>query len=303
MEFSVIVPVRNRPEEIRACVASLYRIDFPPTEYEVIVVDNGSTDETARAAMQSGARVISEREPNRCLARNLGAKVARGRWLAFTDSDCEVDKGWLKEFAQAERRIVGGDDAARVGILAGAIRPGPARSTVEAYIAARKWIDQEKFLSSGRPHSPPFAATANLAIRADVFREVGEFDPKLSVAGEDADWCWRAAELGWGIQYVPDAAVIHHHRISTKNLMRQSFNYGLGNADLFSKYRDKWNAKVSIEPRRYAWALKGLLKSPVTYALGGDDLAMKSAWYDFLSNTAQAYGRFVGGVRNKTLVI
>lgn len=303
LDFSIIVPVRNRPDDIRLCVASLYRVDYAPTKYEVIVVDNGSTDDTARAAARAGARVVNEPEPNRCLARNLGAKLARGRWLVFTDSDCEADAGWLKAIAEAQSILEAREPKTRVGVIAGQVVPGEPRSLVEAYIAERAWIDQEKFLDAGRPKSPPFAATANLAIRADLFKEIGGFDPALSIAGEDADWCWRARSAGWPIHYARDAKVIHHHRSTGRELLRQAYNYGLGNADLFAKYRRQWGVMSAIELRRYAWAMKGLLKSPYSFMTGRTPLEKRLAWYDFLSNSAQAAGRLRGAIRHRVIIL
>ena len=82
MEFSVIIPVRNRQGEIRRCVAGVLAGVYPRDRYEILVVDNGSTDATARTAAEAGARVIDQPDPNRCRARNRGAAEARGRWLA-----------------------------------------------------------------------------------------------------------------------------------------------------------------------------------------------------------------------------
>lgn len=303
MDFSVIVPVRNRADQIAACVASLYRSEYPPALFEVLVVDDGSRDETAQAAASAGARVLSSPGPNRCRARNVGAEAARGRWLAFTDSDCEAEPTWLKELAKEERRLAGLPEGERIGALAGAIVPGEPRSAVEAYIAKRRWIDQEKFLSEGRRFSPPFAATANLAIRADVFERVGGFDPDLSTAGEDADWCWRARAAGWEIGFAPEARVIHHHRATRRDLLRQAHNYGLGNADLFAKYRGEWGVTAWIELRHYLWAVKGLVKSPFTALMGRKEIEKKLPWYDFLANSAQASGRLRGAWKHKIAIL
>ncbi len=302
MDFSIIIPVRNRSEEIKRCVAACYAQNYSAKDFEVVVVDNGSTDETARSAVQTGARVVSEPTPNRCLARNMGTKVARGRWIVFTDSDCEPSPEWLARLAEAEKKIEA-SGGKKIGAIAGAIVSGQSRSAVETYIAARKWIDQEKFLAGQGRFSPPFAATANLAIRADVFREVGEFDPALSIAGEDADWCWRAADRGWGIHFAPEAKVVHHHRATVGGMIRQAYNYGRGNADLFAKHRANWRARVWIEPRHYVWTMKGLLKSPLVFFAHASSWERSFAWFDFLSNSAQAGGRIRGAVEHKILVI
>jgi GT2 family glycosyltransferase len=186
---------------------------------------------------------------------------------------------------------------ARVAALAGAIVPAEPATPVEAYIARRRWIDQEKFLQAGRRYSPPFAATANLAIRRAAFDSLGGFDPELSTAGEDADWCWRAARAGWTLRYAPQAVVIHHHRATLGGLCRQSYHYGIGNAELFAKWRGESGARVWIEPDHYIWSFKGFLRAPFA------PLARREPFYDGLANLATALGRARGGLRRGVIVI
>lgn len=303
MQFSVIIPVRDRPEAIRRCVRSIYASRFPPTEYEVLVVDNGSTDDTAREAARAGARTISLSEGNRSEARNAGARVARGRWLAFTDSDCEVDPGWLAGLAAAAAAAEG-NAGARMGAVAGEICSAPPRTPVEAYIDLRGWLDQEKFLATGRRYSPPFAATANLAVRRDVFETVGGFDPALAEAGQDADWCWRAVRAGWAIAWAPDARVVHHHRATLRDAMRQAYRYGRGNAALFAKHRAEWGSPgFWFDPSYVLWALRGLAAVPWHAATGRTAMERRRGFYDFLTNGAQALGRVSGGIANGVCVI
>lgn len=300
MEISVVIPVRNRPEGIRRAIEGVFACGYDRSAFELIVIDNGSTDETARVAAEAGARVIHEPIPNRCRARNRGAEAASGKWLAFIDSDCVPEPNWLSALLRAT-----GEAAAnpRRGLVAGPILPAPPKSTVDAYIAQRKWVDQEKFLSPGRRYSPPFAATANLAVRRDVYLELGGLDPELATAGEDADFCWRASEAGWQLHYEPAAAVVHYHRSTLGGLWRQSRDYGIGNAELFARWKNKWTARAWIEPRHYAWAIKALIKSPLAYIFSTDPLARREPFYDFLANTAMALGRVQGGIRKRVIVI
>jgi GT2 family glycosyltransferase len=137
-------------------------------------------------------------------------------------------------------------------------------------------------------------------VRADAFADVGGFDPPMAPA-EDADWCWRATARGWRIQYVKEARVTHHHRATLGGMIRQAYGYGLGNAALFAKHRDQFGAKVWIDPRFAGWAMKGLIKTPWCWATGRDPLQRRLAWYDFLSNAAQAWGRVRGGAHKRRL--
>jgi GT2 family glycosyltransferase len=302
MQFSVIIPVRDRAEAIVRCVRSVYGSKFSPTEYEVLVIDNGSSDESGRLAAKAGARVLSLPEPNRSEARNAGARVARGRWLAFTDSDCEVEEGWLAALAESAA-VAEREPGGRVGMLAGAIESAASENPVEAYIAHRGWIDQEKFLAAGRRFSPPFAATANLAVRKDVFGSVGGFDPSLAEAGQDADWCWRAAREGWSIRWTPGARVVHRHRATLGDALRQAHRYGRGNAALFAKHREAFGAGAWIDPSHAVWALKGFLAAPVRAVTGRTPLEKRLGLYDGLTNAAQAAGRVRGAIEHRVWVI
>lgn len=170
-------------------------------------------------------------------------------------------------------------------------------------LGQQRLIDQEKFLTPGRRFSPPFAATANLAVRREVYQALGGLDPALAVAGEDADFCWRAARAGWGLRYVPDAAVTHCHRSTLRGLWRQSYHYGIGQVDLFAKWREPWGVRAWVEPRHYSWALKGLLKFPLRLAVGRTPLTRLEPFYDFLANTAMAAGRLRAGYAHRLPVI
>jgi GT2 family glycosyltransferase len=301
MQFSVIIPVRDRAEAIVRCVRSVYASRFSPTDYEVLVVDNGSSDESGRRAAKAGARTLSLSEPNRSEARNAGARVARGRWLVFTDSDCEVAPEWLAALAEAAAAADAQPDA-RVGMLAGLIESAPPETPVEAYIARRGWIDQEKFLAPGRRFSPPFAATANLAVRREVFDAIGGFDPALANAGQDADWCWRAARAGWSIRWTPAARVVHRHRATLGDALRQAYRYGRGNAALFAKHRNAFGARVWFDPRHAVWAARGFLVAPIHAVTGRTPLDRRLGLYDGLTNAAQAAGRLRGAVEHRVLM-
>ncbi len=301
IQISVVIPVRNRAEQIRQAVRGVLAGDFCGERHELIVVDNDSTDETAQAAAAEGARVIHEPQPNRCRARNAGAQAAGGRWLAFIDSDCVPAAGWLGALEAATREAETGHP--RRALIAGGIDAAEPSGPVEAYIDRRRWLDQEKFLTPGRRFSPPFAATANLAVRREVYLELGGLDPGLARAGEDADFCWRAAEAGWELHHAPEARVIHAHRATLGGLWHQARDYGIGNAELFARWRGRWGARVWVEPNHYVWALKGLLKAPVALAVGSTPLDRREPLYDFVANTAQAVGRIQGGARRGVLVI
>src|SRR3546814_9394764 len=94
---SVIVPVWNSATHLQACIDSLLRQTLARDEYEVILVDNGSLDESLAIAQScKGVRLFVEKRPGSYAARNLGISAARGEYVAFMDSDCVADPGWLE---------------------------------------------------------------------------------------------------------------------------------------------------------------------------------------------------------------
>lgn len=299
MDYSVIVPVYNRAGEIGRCVEAIIAGIFPRERYEVIVVDNGSTDGSDTVATEAGAKVLRLEAPNRCRARNLGAEQARGRWLVFTDSDCAPASDWL---AKLDAQIQSLPENSDVVAVAGAIRSAPATTHVEAYIDFRLILDQEKFLTPGRRFSPPFAATANLAIDRERFLASGGFDPGMP-PGEDAELCWRLTESGGQIDFVPAAVVVHHHRATLRGLWRQSFGYGVSHARQFAKWRTRWGARVWIEPHRYVWCLKGILKAPWCCLTGKTPLERRMGFYDAVANAGLICGRLRGSIQQRVFVI
>src|SRR6266545_1529120 len=96
MKVSVIVAARNAEMTLPGCLAALDAQQFPRADFEVIVVDDGSTDRTAEAACAAGASVISIPSSGPAAARNRGAAIASGELLVFTDADCAPDPGWLR---------------------------------------------------------------------------------------------------------------------------------------------------------------------------------------------------------------
>ena len=222
-----MVPVLDGERTLEESLATFLRVDYPPDRREVIIVDNGSTDRTAEIVRRAPVRYLFEPRRGTAKARNLGIEASRGEILAFTDADCLVTKGWL-------RALVSGFDGGDVGAVAGEILPFPPRTAAERYAARTRHLSARRYLS--RPHLP-FAVTANLAFRREVFEQVGLLDPDAPRGGECTDFCTRfLRQTGQRIEFAPRAVVFHRHRSTARELFRQQWNYGRGHAYLYRKY-------------------------------------------------------------------
>jgi GT2 family glycosyltransferase len=197
-EISIVVPTRNRAERLRALLASLSHQDGPP--FEVIVVDNASSDRTlavvgeADAELNAHIRAIHLPQPmGPAVARNRGWRSARGELVVFTDDDVVAQPGWLKAIADAHERD---PDA----VIQGRTTPDPR----EAHKLAA-------FSRSQEATGPgPWFQTCNIAYPRALLERLGGFDESFwDAAGEDTDLGWRAIEAGTRVVYEPNAVNWH----------------------------------------------------------------------------------------------
>lgn len=218
MSVSVVVPTRDRPEKLRRCLAALAGTG------EVVVVDDGSSEEArvAQIARDAGARLVRLDGRGPAAARNAGTMAASGEVVCFTDDDCEPREGWAESLAAP---ILAGESRSTAGRTAVAERAGAAERAWQA-IADHL---QRAADAPGSP-SPGFAPTCNLACARELLRRL-PFDEAFPVAaGEDRDWCARAAELGAVPRLVPAATVVHRPDLTPGSFLRQQYRYGRGGA-------------------------------------------------------------------------
>lgn len=212
-ELSVIIPTRNGEKSLPPLLASLRSQTLETGRYEVIVVDNASTDGTAEAARDGGALLVREPVPGRARARNAGARRARGRLYAFTDADCVVAADWLE-------RLLG--CSTRAPLVAGGIRltVGERPNAVERFESLWRF-GQEAWVSE-----QGWAATANLMVHDGAFRAIGGFDPGWRHVAEDVDFCIRAQQAGFALAYCGEAEVEHRPERDLLPMLRRCFLHG-----------------------------------------------------------------------------
>lgn len=211
-EISAIIPVRNGERSLDPLLQSLASQTLAPDRFEVIVVDNDSSDRTADVAAAYGARVVREPVANRSRARNTGAKAASSRLYAFTDADCVAHPSWLEELLA---------NAHLAPLVAGDVRLTTGRSPnrIERFEALWRF-GQEQWVQQG------WAATANLLVHADAFEAIGGFDATWRHIGEDVDLCLRARDKGFGLAYCATAIVDHAGEDKLAPLLKRCFRHG-----------------------------------------------------------------------------
>jgi GT2 family glycosyltransferase len=222
--FSVVVPTYGRARQLRDCLAALAALDYPRDRFEVVVADDGSPEpprdsvEALRNAIDVRLLAAPHRGP--AAARNLGAGAAQGELLAFTDDDCRPTPGWLRALAVRLRA----QPRAAVG---GRVRNGLGGNLFSA--GSQLLVD---FLHQGwneGPGGPVLFTSNNLALRADLFREVGGFDASFPLpAAEDREFCQRWRTRGLPLAYAVDAVVDHYHELDARRFWHQHFRYGVG---------------------------------------------------------------------------
>jgi GT2 family glycosyltransferase len=229
-KVSVVVCTYNGGRTLEQCLQSLTCLDYP--DYEVIVVDDGSTDDTQPIlARFPGVRAIHQPNAGLSVARNVGLREARGEVVAYTDSDCFADGDWLThlvhQLTSTGAAAVGGpnltpDD----GWLAGCVAASPGQPT--------HVLESEQVAE----HIPG----CNMAFRRDALAAINGFDPVYRKAGDDVDVCWRLQQAGYWITFAPGAFVWHHRRQNPRAYLKQQGGYGEAEALLRFKHPDRFNS-------------------------------------------------------------
>lgn len=281
MRFSIVVPTYRRPRQLAACLEALAALDYPRDRYEVVVVDDGSSnppEDVVRGFRDRlDATLVSESHGGPARARNSGAAQARGDWLAFTDDDCAPAPDWLRRlaarFEQAPDCAVGG----RVVNSLAANRYSTASQLVVSWLYAYYNADPER---------ARFLTSNNFAMAVRTFRALGGFDETYpNAAAEDREICARMLERGGRIIYAPEAVVVHAHPLDLGGFCRQHFHYGRG-AFFFRSVRARRSSEpVRLEPLNF---YTGLLGYPFAEASGAFALSLSAL--AFLSQAVHTAG-------------
>lgn len=262
MSVSVVVPAYNAAQTLPACMQALARQTQPPNE--IIVVDDGSTDATARVATEFGARCITIAHGGPAAARNAGARAAHGQLVLFTDADCEPAPDWVAQLVHpfTNPYIVGVKGAYRTRQRAGLPRLVQAEFEDKyARMRARTWID--------------FVDTYSAAYRREVLLTAGGFQEVFPVASvEDVELSFRLAAQGAKLVFRPQAIVWHRHPTTLGLYLRRKARYGFWRALLYTWHPQKIRGDAHTDPvLKWQLALAGLAS-----AAGGAALLQAGWW-------------------------
>lgn len=229
---AVLICTYNGARTLPQTCAAVSQLDYP--NFEVVVVDDGSTDDSARIAADHGFRVISTENRGLSSARNsaLAAASADTEIVAFIDDDAMPDPDWLTylvdSFERTEFVAVGGPNL-----------PVPGDGAVADAVAASPGNPVHVLIGDREAEHIP---GCNSAFRLDALREIGGFDPRFRTAGDDVDVCWRLQDRGWRIGYCAAAVVWHHRRRTVAGYLRQQRGYGQAEALLERKWPARYSA-------------------------------------------------------------
>ena len=230
-KVSVVVCAYNAEPTMHSCLASLKELNYP--NYEVIVVNDGSTDRTLEISKcYDYVRLISQENKGLSVARNVGIAAATGEIVAFTDSDCVVDPDWLTYLV--EKFLFSGFSA-----VGGPNLPPPEDSLVPSCVAVSPGGPAHVLLSD---EVAEHIAGCNMAFRREVLQELGGFDPQFRAAGDDVDLCWRLQDRGYIIGFSPAAIVWHFRRNTVAAYLKQQRGYGKAEALVYFKHPHRFNS-------------------------------------------------------------
>lgn len=225
MDFTVIVPTYERPDELAGCVAALVALDYPHDRFEIVVVDDGGSADLGAALEAGRGRVpitlVHQRNLGPGAARNAGAAVARGGALAFTDDDCRPQPGWLRGLRRA---LESGPRVLAGGRTFNQLRTNRYAEMSQLILeAAYRYFNRDR-------GNVRFLASNNMAVDRAEFLEVGGFDERFRIASEDRDLCDRWVFSGGRIVWTDEGHVEHRHVLTLAGFVRQHYAYGRGAA-------------------------------------------------------------------------
>jgi glycosyltransferase involved in cell wall biosynthesis len=231
--ISIITPTFNRANEIKGLIQSIQNQSIDPNYFEMIIADDGSTDETemlindTKKKLKFDLRYFTQNNQGPGAARNLGIEKSRGELILFIDSDCEADSQWIETiyhtFQTEPFDACGGPDASKSDFT-------PFQKAVDYSLTS--------FLTTGgmRGHSQKMLAkfyprSHNMGMTKPLIDKVGGFGNLRH--GQDIELSHRIIKSGANVSFIPEAIVYHRRRTTLKLFFKQTFNWGVARINLY----------------------------------------------------------------------
>ena len=230
MFYSVIIPAYNARNTIEKCMLALTNQSVPKENYEVIVIDDGSTDNTAEMAKKFQVKYFHQPNHGPATARNKGVREAKGEIILFTDADCVPRDNWIEEMAKPFENP-------EVMAVKGAYKT--EQKTLIARFAQVEF--EERFRMLKKTESIDMIDTYSAGYRKSVFLSLGGFDTSFPAANnEDTELSYKMSRAGHKMVFNPDAVVYHlNHPDSIERYARLKFWRGYWRMVVYKRYPDK----------------------------------------------------------------
>ena len=229
----IVIAARNEAKMLAQCLESLASQNYPRYLWRVVVVDNGSSDDTGKIAEQYGATVVRHEAPGAAAARNAGLAQGRSDLVAFLDAHCCVAPSWLRLLAERF-------DDPKVGGCQGETLSRSTNPRIQRYLEGSALHSGKRVAEdsvSGKRSLFPWLLSGNSMYRRRAIQEAGGFNETLP-ACEDVDLAWRVLLSGYQLSYEPEAFCVHYDCNSWTGFFRKSFRYGRGAAWLAKMYKE-----------------------------------------------------------------
>lgn len=223
MLVSIVIPAYNAAKTLEACLRACLDQTYP--EMEIIVADDGSTDDTAAIAARLGAQCVRQENRGPAAARNTGARAAHGELVAFTDSDCVPQRDWIEQLV--------------AGFAPGVVAVGGTYGIANPRRLLARLVHEEIFVRHARfGDDADFLGSFNVAYRKAAYDAVGGFDESYRAAsGEDNDLAYRLQDAGATLRFRHAAVVAHHHPERLGPYLRTQMRHGIWRVKIYLRHR------------------------------------------------------------------
>lgn len=282
---TVAIPVRNGARVIADQLDALAAQDYPE-DWEVLVVDNGSTDGT-RSVVEDyrdrlpSLRVVTEPRPGIGPARNRALGEATGALLLLCDADDIVQPGWLAAMVRSVASVTAVGGRCRADLV-----------STPLSVAWRGDLPADRLPVALDTHA--FVPGGNCAVRVDAARAIGGWDEAFTGGADDVDFSWRLVRAGFTIGFAPDAVLAYRYRDGLRALVRQFFRYGVTEVPLHRRHQGWGLPRYRLRDLLALWI--GLARRAPRQLRGQPE---RGVW---LRDASYHAGRLVGSIRHRHLL-